>query len=259
MSQRESVARTLLVAAGIAFGCSLIVSSAVYWLRPIQLAVQSVEQNRAVLVAAGLAPVSEVLDDREIVSRFLELDPQLVDLDAGEFISADASITARYDYRLAADDPDSRRGIAPEADIASLGSRPRLMPVYLQRAGDRIERIVLPVYGRGMWSTIHGYIALESDLMTVANAWFYEHGETPGIGDRIQNPNWTVQWVGKNAYNEDGTLVLRIGGPGDRSTPNRIDAITGATITVSAVDAFVRYWLGDDAYGPFLDSLRERN
>jgi Na+-transporting NADH:ubiquinone oxidoreductase subunit C len=210
-------------------------------------------------VAAGLAPDFDELDDREIVSLFLELEPQLVDLDAGEILAADASMTASYDYRLAADDPDASRAIATEADIASLGSRPRLMPVYVQRNGGRLERIVLPVYGRGMWSTIHGYIALESDLMTVANALFHEHGETPGIGDRIQNPDWIAQWVGKQAYSEDGTLVLRIGGPGDRSTPSRIDSITGATVTVAAIDTFVRYWLGDDAYGPFLANLRERD
>lgn len=259
MNQRDSMVRTLLVAGGVAFACSLIVSSVVYWLRPIQLAYRSVEQNRAVLVAAGLAEETEALDDREIVSRYLELDPQLVDLDAGEFVSADASMTASYDYRAAADDPDAVRPISPEVDIASLGSRPRLMPVYLKRDGGRFEGIVLPVYGRGMWSTIYGYVALDSNLTSIARVWFYEHGETPGIGDRIQNPDWTASWVGKQAYRADGTVAFGIGGGGDATAPERIDSITGATITVSAIDRFVRYWLGNDAYGPFLATLREAN
>jgi len=259
MNQRESVGRTLLVAVSVAFVCSLIVSSVVYWLRPIQLAYRSVEQNRAVLVAAGLAEQSETLADRDVVSRFLELDLQLVDLDAAEFVGADASMTASYDYRSAAEDPIASRPITPENDIASLGGRPHLMPVYLQRDDGGLAGIVLPVYGRGMWSTIHGYVVLESDLLTIANAWFYEHGETPGIGDRIQNPNWTTQWAGKKAYHEDGTLRFRIGGPGDAALPERIDSITGASITVAAIDRFVRYWLGDDGYGPFLANLRRRS
>jgi Na+-transporting NADH:ubiquinone oxidoreductase subunit C len=255
MRPRESVVRTLAVAAGVALVCSLLVSSAVYWLRPIQLAYSSVERNRAVLVAAGLVERDAELTERELADRYLALEPRLVDLDAGRFVNADASIVASYDYRAAMDDPERSREIAAAADIASLGSRPRLMPVYLQRVDSELARIVLPVYGRGMWSTIYGYVVLGADLRTVANASFYEHGETPGIGDRIQNAEWLGSWIGKLAYAPDGEVVLRIGG-GDGPAASRIDAITGATVTVTAVDRFVRYWLGDDGYGPFLAGLR---
>jgi Na+-transporting NADH:ubiquinone oxidoreductase subunit C len=255
MPERESTVRTLAVAATVAFVCSLLVSGAVAWLRPIQLAYRSVEQNRAVLVAAGLAAPGEVLDDRAVVARFLELEPRLVDLDAGRYVNADAAMIAAYDFRAAADDPVASREIAPERDTASLGQRPLLMPVYLREEGGRLEAIVLPVYGRGMWATIHGYLVLDGDLQTVANVLFYEHGETPGIGDRIQNPGWIAQWAGKRAIGSDGTPVLRVGS-GNADAAERVDAITGATITVNAVDGFVRYWLGADGYGPFLSALR---
>lgn len=255
MSASESVPRTLAVAAGVALFCSLLVSSAVYWLRPIQLAYSSVERNRAVLVAAGLAERGAELADRELRDRFLRLEPRLVDLDAGRFASADASVIASYDYRAAAEDPERSRSIPPGEDIASLGQRPALMPVYLLRDGGDLERIVLPVYGQGMWSTIHGHVALEADLTTIAEVWFYEHGETPGIGDRIQNPEWLAQWDGKRAYDADGSVPIRIGGE-TTADASRIDAITGATVTVTAVGRFVRYWLGPGGYGPFLASLR---
>jgi Na+-transporting NADH:ubiquinone oxidoreductase subunit C len=244
MNERESITRTLFVAAAVAFVCSLIVSGAVYWLRPIQLAYRSVEQNRAVLVAAGLAAQAEALDDDEVVDRFLGLESRLVDLDAGAFVSADVRVVGSYDFRAAADDPAASREIAPESDLASLGRRPLLMPVYLRQAGGELDRIVLPVYGKGMWSTIFGYLVLEGDLLTIANASFYEHGETPGIGDRIQDPKWIAQWAGKRAYDEDGSPAFRI------------DAITGATVTVESVDRLVRYWLSDDGYGLFLAKLR---
>lgn len=256
MTERESVGRTLAVAALVALFCSLVVSIAVYWLRPIQLAVRSVEQNRAVLVAAGLTSADEALDDREVVRRSLDVETRLVDLDAGEFVAADASMIAAYDFRSAADDPDAGRDIAAESDTASLGTRPLVMPVYLLERGGELARIVLPVYGRGMWSTIYGYVALEGDLVTIADVSFYEHGETPGIGDRIQNPDWTGSWAGKRAYADDGSLQLSIGGAGETAADARIDSITGATVTVSGVDRFVRYWLGDDGYGPLLAQLR---
>jgi Na+-transporting NADH:ubiquinone oxidoreductase subunit C len=257
MSEQESLGKTVFVAASVALVCSLIVSVAVTWLRPIQLAYRSVEQNRAVLIAAGLAAPEAVLEDRDVVSLFLELDPQLVDLDAGRFVGADASMIASYDFRAAAEDPAASREIAAAADIASIGRRPLLMPVYVQRSGGKLEQLVLPVYGRGMWSTIYGYVVLNADLSTIARAWFYEHGETPGIGDRIQNPEWLARWIGKRAFAEDGTMVLRIGTAGTASADERIDGITGATVTVGSVDRLVRYWLGDDGFDPFLVALRK--
>ena len=256
MLERDSVGHALLVATSVALACSLVVSAAVYWLRPIQVAYRSVEQNRAVLVAAGLAQPQDLLDDAAVVERFLALESRLVDLDSGRFVNADVSVVGAYDYRAAMDDPEQTRAIAPPHDIAQLGRRPLAMPVYLQYQNGRLDRAVLPVYGRGMWSTIHGYLVLRGDLRTIASAAFYEHGETPGIGDRIQNPEWLAQWAGKRAFRDDGTLVLRVGGAAGAPAEERIDAITGATVTVAGVDQLVRYWLGDDAYGPFLAALR---
>ena len=49
MSERESIARTLGVAGGVALLCSLLVSSAVRWLRPMQLAYQSLDNDPALV------------------------------------------------------------------------------------------------------------------------------------------------------------------------------------------------------------------
>ena len=253
MSERESTVKTLAVAAGVALVCSLLVSTAVYWLRPIQLASGGIERNRAILDAAGLADSTETLPDREVLDRFGEFDPEIVDLASGRLVERAAP---SYDYRGALDDPAQTVAIPADADIAGLGSRPRTMPVYILRRGRQIERIVLPVYGRGMWSTIHGFIGLEGDLATIAGVRFYELGETPGIGDRIQDPAWTAKWRGKRIYAEDGTLRFRIGRADAAGADFRVDAITGATVTVTAVDRFVRYWLGPDGYAPLLERLR---
>ena len=256
MAERESTLRTLAVAGGVAVFCSLLVSSVVHWLRPIQIAYSSVTQHRAVLVAAGLIQPNDELGDREIGGRFLALEPRLVDLATGRFINADASVVGRYDYRLASQDPGQSEAIDAGADIASLSRRPKTMPVYLVQEGDEVQAVVLPVYGKGMWSTIHGYVTLEDDLRTIARVWFYEHGETPGIGDRIENADWLASWEGKQAYGADGSVTLRVGGSGDVPEASRVDAITGATVTVTALGRIVRYWLGADGYGPFVERLR---
>ena len=54
MPERESTLRTLGIAGGVALVCSLAVSSAVSWLQPFQLAYRSIEENRAIVAAAGL-------------------------------------------------------------------------------------------------------------------------------------------------------------------------------------------------------------
>jgi Na+-transporting NADH:ubiquinone oxidoreductase subunit C len=253
MAERESTLRTFVVAGGVALFCSLLVTAAVHWLRPYQLAYRSVERDRAILLAAGLSSPGETLSDRETVGRYLQLEARLVDLDAGRY--SDDLDAAGYDYRAAADDPLRSAPLPRERDITGLVRRPRYMPVYELRRDGALDRLVLPIYGRGMWSTIHGFLALGPDLATVTGVNFYEHGETPGIGDRIQNPEWEASWVGKRAYDATGHEVLRIGA-GEGAPAQRVDSISGATMTVNGVDRIVRFWLGPDGYGPFLTAVR---
>jgi Na+-transporting NADH:ubiquinone oxidoreductase subunit C len=255
MAERESTLRTLAVAGGVALFCSLLVTTTVYWLRPYQLAYRSIEQDRAILIAAGLESPGATVSNREVVSRYLQFDLRLVDLDSGRY--ADDLDAVGYDYRAAGDDPQRSAPLPRERDIAGIVRRPRYMPAYALRRGTTLERLVLPIYGRGMWSTIHGFLALGPDVTTVAGVSFYAHGETPGIGDRIQNPEWTASWSGKRAYDDSGQAVLRIGG-GEGTPAERVDSIAGATITVNGVDRIVRFWLGPDGYGPFLAAARSQ-
>jgi Na+-transporting NADH:ubiquinone oxidoreductase subunit C len=253
----ESLGGTLAVAAAVALVCSLLVSTAVYFLRPFELAYSAVERNRAILEAAGRAPVEGAVTDREVVERFLELETRIADLSTGSFTQAiDA---ASYDFRAAADDPGMRVAIPAADDVAGLSTRPRYMPVHLAFDDDRVSRIVLPIYARGMWSTIYGYVALAADMETIAGVSFYEHGETAGIGDRIKNPDWLGGWRGKRLYGPDGALRFRIATRAETVPAEyRVDSITGATVTVSSIDRAMRYWFSEHGYRPLLERLKNR-
>lgn len=244
MRNPESPAATLAFAAAVAFVCALIVSSAVYWLRPIQLAAQSMDYTRAVVAATRVATAQEPWSDREIISRFLDFEVRLVDV--REQRIAGSIDPAAYDYR---------------ADLAgSARERPRYMPAYLLREDGRIVMAVLPFYGPGMWSTIHGLVALEGDFATVVGVAIYDHGETPGIGDRIQAPEWQAGWRGRRLYDADGKYRFRVGASSAQdNAPFAVDAISGATITVKGVDRAMGAWFGDEGYAPVLASLREEN
>lgn len=240
----ESTPRTLAFAAGVSLFCALVVSTTVHWLRPIQFAAASLDQARAVLEAARMVAPQALLDDGEIIDRFLALERRVIDLELDTF--SDAVDPVSYDYR-------SQLGETPT-------EAPRYMQAYVLYENGQLTGMVLPFYGRGMWSPIHGHLALEADLVTVAGISIDEHGETPGIGDRIQAPQWLESWRGKRLYDHGGRFRFRIAGAADAELDGfRVDAITGATITVRGVDRAISQWFGEEGYGPFLARMRSEN
>lgn len=249
----ESVGKTLLVAIGVALACSLMVSTAVNFLRPMQVAYTRLLQNRIILETAGLVSSEEAISDREVISRFLDLEARIVELATGDFMDDMDPLT--FEQRTTAADPNLSVAIPASRDSAQLTRRARFAPVYMLTVGDNIERIVLPIHGQGMWSRIYGYICVAADLNTVVAIRFYEHGETPGVGDRIQDPKWYSQWSGKRLYDDTGAFALQVTGAGAAS-PYQVDSISGATVTAQGVGNLVGYWLGDDGFGPFLTRLR---
>jgi len=248
----ENLGRTLSVATGVALGCALMVSTAVYFLRPMQLAYADLERNRIIVEAAGLAPAGSDLSDRAVVALFVDLQVRIVDLETDQF--TDVVDQQLYDQRAASSDPELSVAIPDQLDLARLGRRARYVPVYLLMAGARIDRMVLPVHGQGMWSAIYGYLTLESDLNTIAGIRIYEHGETAGIGDRIQDPAWQAEWVGTRLYDDAGELRFQV--QRNAAPPFGVDSISGASVTTDAVGDLVRYWLGEHGYAPLLARLR---
>jgi Na+-transporting NADH:ubiquinone oxidoreductase subunit C len=257
---RDGVAHTTLFTLAVAVSCSLLVSLAVTWLRPIQEQYASIDRDRRVLSAAGLIEPGKKLSTREIAERFAMIEPRLVELDTGRFANVDDP--QDYDYEAVAESETGSVEIPAAENKARIGRRAPFMPVYLYRRDGQLERIVLPVYGRGMWSTLKGYLALEQDLDTVAGLIFYEHGETPGIGDFIENPDWQARWPGRHAYDESGEPALGIARDSlpadDPARRYETDAMSGATKTARGVTGLLQYWLGDHGYGPLLDRLREQ-
>ena len=141
----------------------------------------------------------------------------------------------------------------------------RIGVVYLVKGTDgAVEQIVLPVYGKGLWSTLYGFLALKADPAAnfpVTGITFYEHAETPGLGGEVDNPKWKAQWPGKTVYDENGAVVagLKKGGidpedPFDKA--HLVDALAGATITSNGVTDLIHYWLGDEGFGPFIAKLK---
>jgi len=241
--------KTLLVTGMVCIACSIVVSSAAVLLRPRQLAHQERERKEYILAILRDVPgVGELIGDADLGN----VEARVVDLESGAYTE---SIDARtYDQRKAASDPAQSIALPPQRDSAGLGRRARWATVYLVREGGRVRLFILPVSGKGYLSTLYGYLALDGDTNTIRALSFYEHGETPGLGAQIQDPQWQAQWRGKKVRDESGTIRVRVAST-EAQSEYEVDGISGATLTGAGVTKLVRFWLGADGFGPFLERI----
>ncbi len=256
---RDSVSGTFTVAAILCVACSVLVSAAAVGLRPFQKANKSRFEKKNILAAAGISTKGA-----DVVKAFENIETLVINLDRGEVISDEEGIDSEaYDQKAAARDPVLSVEIPAELDIAGIKRREKYSRVYLVKDGDKIEKVILPIYGKGLWSTLYGFIALGGDLNTVVGLTFYEHKETPGLGGEVDNPKWKAKWPGKQIYDSAGEIQVEVvKGMVVEDSPvakYQVDGLSGATITSRGVSNLVRYWLdkGEDAhgFGPYLKNL----
>lgn len=130
---------------------------------------------------------------------------------------------------------------------------------------DNVLGYVFPLRGSGMWGPVYGYMAVESDLVTLLGVNFYKDEETPGLGHEIRQPWFQAAFKGKRFWSPEVSKKMAAGlasaspnsidsllqEPGNvpsfeftsmnktDKTYNEVDAITGATITTTAVKIFI--------------------
>jgi len=251
---RDSTTRVLGVALLLCLVCSILVSAAAVVLSDRQERNKIEEKKKNILQAAGLYEEGLPVDE-----QFKKIETRIVDLETGRFTSE--LNPSRFDSRAATRDPATRRQIPEALDLADIKVRSRFKDVYLVMQDNQLQQLVLPVHGKGLWSTMYGFLSLEKDLTTVRGFAFYEHGETPGLGGEIDNPAWKKQWRGKKIYDEDGRTRLRVlKGTVDRNAADAVyqaDGLAGATLTARGVGNLLQYWMGEDGYQPFLKTLQK--
>ena len=109
------------------------------------------------------------------------------------------------------------------------------------------ESFIIPIAGKGLWSTLFGYFALEKDLNTVKGISFYKHGETPGLGGEVEKKWFQDNFIGKKIFNSSAELIsIKVvkGKAGDVLSSDAlihgVDGISGATITSRGVSEFLK-------------------
>lgn len=258
----DSIKKTLLVTILLSLICSVMVSGTSVFLREKQELNKVIDVQRNILAISGLTDNVKELTVSEVENLFKHVKPRLVDLKTGKFkkdISGE-EIQA-YDQRAAAKDPKESHDVSKSEDIASIRRQANIAKVYIIEKNGTLETLILPIHGYGLWSTLYGFMALRGDMNTVAGMAFYEHSETPGLGGEVDNPSWKKKWIGKEVYDSNGSAVLGlIKGAVDNknaSAKYQIDGLAGATLTSVGVTNLVRFWMGDNGFGPFLKHLKK--
>ncbi|MEL6643759.1 MAG: Na(+)-translocating NADH-quinone reductase subunit C [Pseudomonadota bacterium] len=249
----DSVSKTIVVAVAVCLVASMVVSSAAVALRPIQAVNALKDKQINILQVAGIYDPG--IDVLEAFSSSFE--PQVLELASGEF--TDQFDPLSFDDRAAADDPATSREL--DDDPAGIGRQSNYVTVYLLRddAGG-IDKVILPIHGYGLWSTLYGFIALEENGNDIFGLQFYEHAETPGLGAEVDNPRWKALWSGKRLADEDGELQISVTKtPPPAGADYHVDALAGATLTTVGVHNLVNFWMGEAGYGPFLEKLKAGN
>lgn len=141
----------------------------------------------------------------------------------------------------------------------------RALPVYEIHAkgnSEKVEAVVLPMYGFGLWDLIWAYVCLEEDMSTIRGVSFDHKGETEGLGARIRSEEIQSRYEGKKIF-KDGKLkpVTMLKGEGNNipeaKKPYTVDGMAGATMTRNGLNKMLNVYL--NSYKAFILDLKKEN
>ena len=122
--------------------------------------------------------------------------------------------------------------------------RERNLPLYIYTGEDGEKAYVVPLRGVGLWGPIWGYISIKDDFNSVKGAFFDHKSETPGLGAEIAEKPFQNQFQDKKILSGEGGFVsvnvMKLTEKSDLSSDNRVDAISGGTITSTGTDEMIK-------------------
>ena len=211
----------MMYAAGICLLCSVLLAGTTMALKPRQDAESELDRKRNVLKAFDV-PMRDA---------------------AGQAI-ARAEVERLYKEHVR------------ETGVKASG---QTLPLFQWEQDGKVDRVALPVSGKGLWSTIYGYLALDAKATTILGVTFYKHGETPGLGGEIEQPWFQQNFKGKRIFENGKLRRIEVAKgkakPPTAEGPVQVDGISGATLTGNGLNRFINQSLTD--YEPYFTTLRE--
>jgi Na+-transporting NADH:ubiquinone oxidoreductase subunit C len=250
-NKKETPIKTIGFVFLVCLVCAALVSIAASSLKPLQQANKLLDKQTKILEASGLLEKAGT----DIVGTYNKfVVAKMIDLDSGEIIQGNTDI---FDER--ADSRNLAKSSKPKNDIAGINRRANHAVVYfVNDEQGKLNTMVLPIVGSGLWDLMYGFIGLAPDLNTVESVIYSDHKETPGLGAEVLNPKWKALWPGKKMFDDNQKVAIKIvKGGAKKGDIHGVDALSGATLTSNGVQHTLHFWLGDEGYGPFIAKFRD--
>ena len=231
---RVTKAYTLGFAAAVTMVCSILLASAATLLKERQ------DTNIQVDIKWNILSVLDLVDTKDVTPETIF---ELYESNINSFVV----------------DLDGEQVEGKNAEDVDPKSEPDMLPVFVKKDGDHVVAYCIPLQGKGLWSTIKGYLALENDLNTVKGITFYAHGETPGLGGEIDKDWFKDGFIGKIILDDTGNLVSidivkgKLRG-GEADLEHKVDGISGSTLTTKGINNFIKATL--ERYEPYFTTVR---
>jgi Na+-transporting NADH:ubiquinone oxidoreductase subunit C len=212
------------------------------------------------ILATALATVAEALKSKQ--DEQVELDTRKQILGAVMSVKGvpKEELSKIYDKRIQAIVVNSKGEVLPDdpkkvnvlVEYKSGNKDDMRLPVYKflsENDPNKVEAIIVPMYGRGLWDLIWGYMALDEDLNTIKGIVFDHKGETPGLGARISTEEVQKRYKeGKklfdNSFQLVGVQMLKGEGKDRTLSAHEVDGMSGATITGNGVNEMLLNYAG---------------
>ena len=230
---KSSHTYTFVFALTVCVVCSLVLAAVSKGLQPRQRLNEDLDIKKNIFKVVGAGQLLDGQRPDQIMDLFEQYFRELFVNDAGQFSDDDDAVQDR-------------------------------LPVYVYEKAGQTDAYIFPIQGKGLWSTLYGYLSIEADGETVRGITFYKHGETPGLGGEIEREWFQSNFQGKKIWDQrQGAFVaIRVvkGRVADQIASEQaafyVDGISGATMTSKGVTQLLEAWL--QRYELFLQRIRQR-
>ena len=201
--------KTIIFALGICLVCSVLLSGLAAGLKQIQTANREFDVKRNIVKAFGVD--IGVLTKSEIENKYsTHISKNTIDLD-NEIIFGDGKPYSQINVFSWKDDVNSEP-----------------------------SKYAFPIAGKGLWSVLYGYLAIDADIETIVGISFYAHKETPGLGAEIEKAWFQDQFKDKKIYENGQVADFKVTKPGLANNEYSVDGISGSTITSKGVEILLK-------------------
>ncbi|MCP4503343.1 MAG: NADH:ubiquinone reductase (Na(+)-transporting) subunit C [Deltaproteobacteria bacterium] len=225
-----------------------------------------------VVCALLLSGVSSALKEKQEENRVIDRQKNILvalGWSKDEVSSLDApGVTSKYKSGVQELVIDRATGVVVEGKAISAieakaqkgeATKAKEQAIYKRIEGD--TAYAFPFTGKGLWSTLYGYMALKSDGNEIVGVTYYKHGETPGLGAEIEADWFLNNFKGKKLYKNGKFVGIKVakGLAKDQADfasnkAHMVDGMSGATLTGNGVGKMMR--TGPRPYFSFFKNLK---